>query len=276
MLFKETFMELFAPLNFWILLAVAMLISSIGFYKYVYFISLGYGFSIAGLGVAMVIMFFGSLSVGTVAACLLFVVYGIRLSGYLLIRELKSASYRNKMKTEIKDGKTMPFGVKCAIWITCAALYVTQVLPVFYRLRNGADTDVCTIVGICIMAFGLVFESVADWQKNEAKKKNPNRFCDKGLYRIVRCPNYLGEMIFWTGCLVSGVNVLSGVGQWILAILGYVGIIFVMFSGARRLELRQNRNYGDDPEYKEYVKKVPILLPFIPLYSVVKYKFLVA
>ena len=269
-------MELFAPLNFWILLAVAMLISSIGFYKYVYFISLGYGFSIAGLGVAMVIMFFGSLSVGTVAACLLFVVYGIRLSGYLLIRELKSASYRNKMKTEIKDGKTMPFGVKCAIWITCAALYVTQVLPVFYRLRNGADTDVCTIVGVCIMAFGLVFESVADWQKNEAKKKNPNRFCDKGLYRIVRCPNYLGEMIFWTGCLVSGVTVLSGVGQWILALLGYVGIIFVMFSGARRLELRQNRNYVDDPEYKEYVKKVPILLPFIPLYSVVKYKFLVA
>ena len=269
-------MELFSPLNFWILFAAAMLISSIGFYKYVYFISLGYGFSIAGLGVAMVIMFFDSLSVGTVAACLLFVIYGIRLSGYLLIRELKSASYRNKMKTEIKDGKTMPFGVKCAIWITCAALYVTQVLPVFYRLHNGAETDVCTIVGVCIMAFGLVFESVADWQKNEAKKKNPNRFCDKGLYRIVRCPNYLGEMIFWTGCLVSGVNVLSGVGQWILALLGYVGIIFVMFSGARRLELRQNRNYGEDPEYTEYVKKVPILLPFIPLYSVVKYKFLIA
>ena len=60
---------------------------------------------------------------------------------------------------------------------------------------------------------------------------------------------------------------------WLPGALGYVGIIFVMFSGARRLELRQNRNYGNDPEYQEYVKKVPILLPFIPLYSVVKYKF---
>lgn len=41
-----------------------------------------------------------------------------------------------------------------------------------------------------------------------------------------------------------------------------------MFGGARRLELRQNRNYGKDPEYQAYVKKTPILLPFIPLYSV--------
>jgi len=49
-----------------------------------------------------------------------------------------------------------------------------------------------------------------------------------------------------------------------------------MFSGARRLEVRQNKNYGADPEYRAYVKSTPILLPFIPLYSVEKYKFLVA
>ena len=83
-------------------------------------------------------------------------------------------------------------------------------------------------------------------------------------------------MIFWTGVLVSGANVLEGAGQWILALIGYIGIIFVMFSGARRLELRQNKNYGSDPEYQAYVKKVPIMVPFIPLYSVAKYKFLVA
>ena len=64
-------------------------------------------------------------------------------------------------------------------------------------------------------------------------------------------------------------------GQWIVAILGYVGIIFVMFSGARRLEVRQNKNYGEDPEYQKYVKTVPIMIPFIPLYSVEKYKFLI-
>ena len=264
------------PLELALLFGLAMLVSAIGFYKYVYFISLGYGFSIAALGILMLILYRDALSAGLVLACVLFFIYGCRLGGFLLIRELKSADYRRTMKKEIKDGSTMGFGVKCAIWVTCAALYALQVLPVFYRFVNGAGTDGWCIVGCVVMAFGILFESASDWQKNQLKKANPNRFCDTGLFRIVRCPNYLGELIFWTGVLLSGVNVLSGVGQWALALLGYFGIVFVMFSGARRLELRQNRNYGDDPEYQAYVKSVPILLPLVPLYSVVKYKFLVA
>ena len=76
--------------------------------------------------------------------------------------------------------------------------------------------------------------------------------------------------------MISGLNILTGVGQWCLALLGYFGIVYVMFSGARRLEVRQNKNYGADPEYQAYVKSTPILLPFIPLYSVEKYTFLVA
>lgn len=54
-----------------------------------------------------------------------------------------------------------------------------------------------------------------------------------------------------------------------------LGIVYVMFSGARRLELRQDRTYGADPEYQAYVAKVPSLLPFVPLYSVKKHKWLV-
>ena len=264
------------PLNFWLLFAAAMVISSIGFKNYVWFISLGYGFSIAGEGLLMLLIYRESLSLGTVLCCLLFIVYGCRLGGYLAYRELKSASYKKNMTGEIKDGKTIPFGVKVAIWVTCALLYILQVVPVMYRLHNGSGSNAFTYVGAAIMLFGIVFESAADWQKNAAKKINPRRFVDTGLYRIVRCPNYLGEMIFWTGVLISGIGAISGVGQWVVSLIGYLGIIYVMFSGARRLEIRQNKNYGQDPEYQKYVKTVPILVPFVPLYSVEKYKFLVA
>ena len=58
--------------------------------------------------------------------------------------------------------------------------------------------------------------------------------------------------------------------------LGYLGIVFVMFSGARRIEISQNKNYGNDNEYIEYVKKTPILIPFVPIYSVEKYTWLTA
>lgn len=264
------------PISLWILLGAALLVSSMGFKNYVWFISLGYGFSIAAEGITMLVFYNQTLTVANVLLSALLIVYGLRLSGYLAIRELKSVSYKKHMTSEIKDGKTVPFGVKCAIWITCALLYLTQVLPVLYRFSNNAADSVMAYVGIGVMAAGLILETAADLQKNAAKRKNPSRFVDTGLYRIVRCPNYLGEMIFWTGVLLSGIGALNSVWQWIMACIGYVGIIFVMFSGARRLELRQNRNYGNDPEYQAYVKSVPILLPFIPLYSVAKYKFLVA
>ena len=60
------------PVTFWLLFGLAMAISAIGFYQYVYFISLGYGFSIAGLGLLILFLFRDSLTVGTVICCVLF------------------------------------------------------------------------------------------------------------------------------------------------------------------------------------------------------------
>lgn len=257
------------------LFVAAMVISSIGFKNYVWFISIGYGFSIAGEGLLMLWMFREGLTVGAIICCILFLIYGCRLGGYLAYREFGSSSYNKNMKGEIKDGNTVPFGVKIAIWVTCALLYVTQVGGVFYRMQNGSEDNAFVYIGAAVMAFGIIFESIADIQKNAAKKVNSRRFVDTGLYKIVRCPNYLGEMIFWTGVLIAGIGAVSSL-QWIVVAIGYIGIIFVMFSGARRLEIRQNKNYGNDPEYQKYVKTVPIMVPFIPLYSVEKYKWLVA
>ena len=241
-----------APSGFWLIFAVALLISAIGFKHYIWFFSIGYGFAIAGEGVLLAVRYMDQLTPGTLIGCLLFIAYGLRLGGFLVYREMGRTAYLSRMKGEIKDSKTVPMFVKVCIWLACF-----------------------TYIGVAIMALGLIMETAADMQKNAAKKTNAGRFVDTGLYRLVRCPNYLGEMIFWTGCVISGIGAVTG-AQWILVILGYIGITYVMFSGARRLELRQNRNYGDDPEYQQYVKTVPIMIPFIPLYSVIKYKWLVA
>lgn len=263
-------------MEFGILFLVALVCCAVGFYKYVYFISIGYGLAIFGQGVAMFFLFYGRLSPVVVVSSLLLAVYGLRLSGFLLYREVKSSSYRRHMTTEIKDGSGMKLWVRAMLWFFCGVLYLFMVSPVFYRCYNGdAGLSVSFVVGAALMAGGILLESLADLSKSRQKKENPKRFCDRGLFRLVRCPNYLGELILWTGVLVTGVTSLRSVGQWVAALLGYVGIVFVMFSGARRLEVRQNKNYGADPEYQRYVREVPILLPFVPLYSVEKYKFLV-
>jgi steroid 5-alpha reductase family enzyme len=262
-------------LKFLILLFVALVFSSVGFKKYVWFISIGYGFSVAAIGLALLVMFHGSLSVGTVLATFLFIIYGCRLGGYLTYREfMKSGSYNKAMTKEIKDGSTMSMAAKIGIWVSAALLYVCETSPVFFRLLNGKGTNAWVTIGCLVSICGLILESTADWQKNQAKKVNPHRFVDTGVYRLVRCPNYLGEMTFWTGVFLGGIGAVSG-AQWLIAVLGYAGIIYVMFGGARRLEIRQNRNYGSDPEYRAYVKKTPIMVPFVPLYSVAKYRWLV-
>ena len=258
------------------MLVVALVFSSVGFKKYVWFISIGYGFSIAAIGAALLIIAHEQLTAATACACILFIVYGLRLGGYLAFRELRSSSYNSKMKTEIKSGDGMSMVAKCAIWISAALLYVCETSPVIFRLVNGSGTDALLIVGMLISVVGLIVETAADLQKNAAKKINPKRFVDTGLFRIVRCPNYFGEMLFWTGVFIGGITIYAGPVQWIIALLGYIGIIYVMFGGARRLEIRQNRTYGDDQEYQRYVKTTPIMIPLVPLYSVEKYPWLVA
>lgn len=263
-------------IQFLIILGIALAVSAIGFKKYVWFISIGYGFSIAAIAVALIIMFWGHMDAGLIALCVLLTVYGCRLGGYLAYRELRVNSYNKKMVGEIKDGKDVAFGVRCAIWVSAAALYACQMSPVLFNLQNGIGTNGFVIAGIVLAAMGVILETAADWQKNLAKKKNPRRFVDTGLFKIVRCPNYFGELLLWTGLFIIGIGAGMNVLQWIACTVGYLGIVYVMFSGARRLEMRQNRTYGNDPEYQKYSKTVPIMIPLIPLYSVEKLKWLVA
>ncbi|RYM93232.1 steroid reductase [Bifidobacterium animalis subsp. lactis] len=51
--------------------------------------------------------------------------------------------------------------------------------------------------------------------------------------------------------------------------------LLIMFGGARRLELRQNKEYADDPQYRHYSEHTPILIPFIPLHSLSNAKWLI-
>ena len=261
-------------MSYWVVLLVSLLACSVGFRMYIWFFSVGYGLAIACISATFIVGFGASFGVPEWIACGLLLAYGLRLSGYLFYREMKSAAYRKMLSPEMDRSKRMPAVAKLSLWISCGFLYTLMTIPLFFRFRHQAPADAALWIGIAVMLAGILMELFADLQKSAAKKRNAGRFVDTGLYRFVRCPNYLGELILWCGVLITGFPVLRGVWEWLLAILGFILITWVMFSGARRLELRQDKNYGSDPEYRKYVTSVPILIPFIPLYSVKKYTFL--
>ena len=257
-----------------IFFALSLLVCLCGFKKYVYFMSIGYGFSVAVIGAAMAIMsLIGIYPAAGIAHYLqfaLFVVYGFRLSGFLLIREIKNAAYRKTLAEATGDESKMPIFVKFFMWVFMGVLYVAQTSGVAFRLFNGAEATVCQWIGVAISAFGIILETVADQQKSKQKAERPDMVATKQLYKIVRCPNYFGEILFWTGVTVSALDVLQGVGQWITVVIAYILIVFIMFNGAQRLEKRQMARYGDNEEYKAYADKTPIIIPLLPVYHLNK------
>lgn len=257
-----------------ILAIVCAVLCAVGFYKFVYFLSIGYGFAVAGGGISVFIM---ALVVGTEAPlwvllvqAALFLAYGIRLSGFLLVREIKNAAYRKTLKEATGNEKKMPFFVLFTIWVCVAILYTAQVSPMLFRVTNNTTGVILPVIGFAVSVFGLILESIADNQKSAQKKENPDMVATKGLYKMCRCPNYLGEIIFWTGVFVSGMNTYSTVGQWITAIIAYICIVFIMFNGAQRLEKRQMARYGGNKEYNDYANKTPIIIPLLPIYHLNK------
>lgn len=265
-------------MTFLVLFCVALAISGLGWYRFLYFISVGYGLSVAGCSVAMIFMYSDCLQPSSFTLCFLLILYGLRLSGFLIVREIKSTSYKKALPELTKTSKPVTVPFKLVIWLSVAALYVMQVSPVYFRLDNVRlmlpVNFVWASIGGVVMACGLMVETWADVQKSQAKRENPKRFCDRGLYKIVRCPNYFGEILFWTGCFLSGFGSNQTALQWIVSTAGYLCIVYIMFGGARRLEIRQNKNYGDDPEYQAYVEQTPILIPLVPLHHLEQYTFL--
>lgn len=276
---------------FWILVAIcfgiALLLSSIGFKKFVYFLSVGYGLAVLGIGIFLIVCSIGQFDLFNITGAgfvnyilgALLILYGCRLAGFLLYREIKSISYRKTLeKVAGKQEKDMPFFVKLIIWLSVGVLYVMQTYPVILRVGGSYSSNgigmIAPLVGAAIALIGLFMETMADLQKSAAKKIS-NTFVSTGLYKYVRCPNYLGEIIFWTGIFFSGIDIYgTSWASWIISILGYLLIIYVMVSGAKRLEKRQNKNYGNDPKYQEYVKKTPILMHLIPIKSLQKAKWI--
>ena len=261
-----------------ILLAVCAVLCAVGFYKFVYFLSIGYGFAVAGGGIAVLVMYLINPTATPLWIMLvetaLFVAYGVRLSGFLLVRELKNVTFK---KTDVakdtlaKNGeKKMPIFVLATIWVCVSVLYVAQVSPMLFRYDNASIDFIVPAVGFAISVFGLILETIADKQKSAQKKERPDMVATKGLYKMCRCPNYLGEILFWTGVFVSGVTTYTGIGQWITAVLAYICIVYIMFNGAQRLEKRQMARYGDNAEYNAYADKTPIIIPLLPIYHLNK------
>ena len=156
-----------------ILLAVSMAVSGLGWIYFIYFFSIGYGFGISALAVTMAILFKDVITLPTALLCVVMFIFGCRLGLYLLTREKRSPEYK-KILYGPDAAKKKPLFVVITVWVFCALLYVGQVSPVAFFLANKASgapvNEVWAWIGACLMAAGVVLESVADAQKKQPRR----------------------------------------------------------------------------------------------------------
>ena len=259
------------PIEASILFALAMIVSAGGFYRVVYFISIGYAASITALAVCAAIIFFQNLTLLSLLQSLLLAAYGLRLGTFLIRRELQP-SYQKELESVRQRTVGVTIGKKVLIWIGVSLLYVLMFSPCLFGLASEQLAAkplyfAVKVVGLITMIGGLLLETLADKQKSKFKEDYPNKFCNVGLYRWVRCPNYLGEIIFWTGNWMMGLLYYTSTLRWVAAFIGLVCIVLIMMGSTKRLESEQSQRYGNLSDYQEYLRTVPVLFPFIPLYT---------
>jgi len=188
------------------------------------------------------------------------IAWSLRLGGFLLIRI-------NKMGKDSRfDGRREKFWSFLSFWLLQGAS-VFVVLVASLLLFDTAEPVVTWLswVGLFVFASGLLLEAAADIQKFRFKfsgKKKRQEWIDEGVWRMSRHPNYLGEMMVWSGLYIFALPSLSGLAVYsgLISPLYIIGLLLFV-SGVPLLEKYADKKWGDKKAFQQYRKEVPLLVP---------------
>ena len=189
------------------------------------------------------------------------VIWAARLGTFLFLRIRRDGFDRRfaRLKTAASPFRmtwTLQ-GSWISVTLSCALAAVTA--------SRTAALDWTTAIGAAIWGFGLVIEVTADRQKQRfrAAPQNANAFIDTGLWAYCRHPNYLGEILLWTGIAVVALPALQGLSYLTLISPLFVWALLVRISGVPMLEARADRKWGGEPAYQAYKARTPVLVPSV-------------
>lgn len=145
------------------------------------------------------------------------------------------------------------------------AVFIISLPMLLFMHRPAVALDGWSFLGMGVFLFGLVFESVADYQKYKFKSRPENkaRWMASGLWRKIRHPNYLGEISVWTGIWIFSLPALTFT-QGLIAALSpaFIFVLLRFISGIPLLEQSAEKKWGRLPEYQAYKKQSGRLLPW--------------
>ena len=111
------------------------------------------------------------------------------------------------------------------------------------------------------LALGIVataLELTADEQMwSFARTKQPGELMDRGLWRLARHPNYLGEICFWVSLWLFALS--ASPGAWWTGIGALAMVLMFRFASIPMLD---ERSAARRPGFAEYAARTPALVPW--------------
>jgi steroid 5-alpha reductase family enzyme len=189
-------------------------------------------------------------------------IWALRLGIFLFTRILREGSDRRFDALKPSLVRFLMTWTLQGLWVlltlSCALAAMTAMHP--------RPLGLFAVLGTVVWAGGFAIEAVADRQKRCFRSDSANRdlFIQSGLWAWSRHPNYFGEIILWIGVAIIALPVLAGWQHVTLISPVFVYVLLTRVSGIPLLETRATEKWGDEPEYRVYRERTPILFPRPP------------
>jgi steroid 5-alpha reductase family enzyme len=123
-----------------------------------------------------------------------------------------------------------------------------------FKLFGAASANWLTWLGFVICLSSATIQLVADTQIHRFRDAHPGQFCNVGLWKNGRHPNYFGEIQMWWGVWLMYAS-LNGIDWHILAPVAMTAL-FLFVS----IPMMERRQIERKPGYAEYRKQTRILI----------------
>ena len=185
-------------------------------------------------------------------------VWAIRLGSFLFGRVKRAGGDSRFENKNISSWFLMCWTLQ-GLWVVLTSA------PVMVVLSSSIDTDFhpLVMIGGFVWCTGMLIEIIADRQKTQFRNdpKNKGQYINTGLWRLVRHPNYAGEIILWTGLAVMALPFLSGLQYAALISPLFVFVLLRYISGVPLLTEASEKKWGHLPDFQDYMSKTPIFIP---------------
>lgn len=138
-----------------------------------------------------------------------------------------------------------------APWILCIFL-----LLALTGGFNTAPLGLAAAAGVAFFLIGSWMNTWSEFQRHRWKSQpeNKGRLYTRGLFRLSRHPNYLGDLLSFTGlCLIAG--------RWITALIPALMLAGFVFVNIPALDAHLRDHYG--VAFDDYARSTARLIPFL-------------